>query len=495
MADDYAWDTDHFIVCNGNAGSPRNFTDLNTWAQGEGGAAAAAITEIVAGAMYLIEAEIEFGNGSDSTYFTSLNEMIYFADGETFDIKALATLQLGALQDSFGINGSVWSVGQAGTWNLIGYVAGTFLGYGSRLHIRTNQIVYFRAGSITLNKFTFSSNAVAAGRWVIFDPAVAYLSLVSVYANHLWGLMFKVTPDAIQNVHVHYSDTALAVRGTTLIDLVEITAAASFDVQSPSGTTNHITIRDPVNAIGIVTILAADGWIVEQYTCNIHVVDKDNNDLEDVTITCTDSQPVEEFSVDTDAGGDIAEQTIDFKTWAGTDETLTSHSPHVFTFVKDGYKTLTIPAYTVDHKLIWELKLLDAGALSNYAENEVLDHITGKTAFPKPTIYVGLCTSDPGDAATGASCNELPDADNYARVAIPSGDWNAAASGEITNANAITFLEASGNWGEVTHYVILDSGTHGAGNVIVYDRLDAMIDIRDEEVVRFVAGDLKLTLD
>src|SRR5574343_562470 len=56
------------------------------------------------------------------------------------------------------------------------------------------------------------------------------------------------------------------------------------------------------------------------------------------------------------------------------------------------------------------------GSLTNYAENAVLEHLTRETAYtPAATLYLALCTGDPGEAATGASCNECG---NSATVAI-----------------------------------------------------------------------------
>jgi len=62
-------------------------------------------------------------------------------------------------------------------------------------------------------------------------------------------------------------------------------------------------------------------------------------------------------SVPTDASGDIEEQTVLYKEWHGTSETLTTYSPHKFTFSKAGYQTLIHENDTVDHKINWHLEL------------------------------------------------------------------------------------------------------------------------------------------
>lgn len=133
------------------------------------------------------------------------------------------------------------------------------------------------------------------------------------------------------------------------------------------------------------------------------------------------------------------------------------------------------------------------GGLSNVTENKVLEHIVGKAPFSKPTAYIGFCTANPGEEATGVDCNEVPNTNNYARTACAN--WNAAADGEIDNSSVIASPYATGNWGEVTHYVLVDSPTYGEGNVLVYDELDSSVTIEEGDNLEFAAGDLVLTLD
>lgn len=104
------------------------------------------------------------------------------------------------------------------------------------------------------------------------------------------------------------------------------------------------------------------------------------------------------------------------------------------------------------------------GSLSDYAENALLKHLTTEAAYsPAATLYVALATADPTDAATGASMNEVANSGSYARAAITFG---AASSRRVTQSGAVTFPAATGAWGTVSHYAIVDSGTYGAGNVL-----------------------------
>lgn len=107
------------------------------------------------------------------------------------------------------------------------------------------------------------------------------------------------------------------------------------------------------------------------------------------------------------------------------------------------------------------------GSLTNYAENAVLEHLTRETAYtPAATLYLALCTGDPGETATGASCNECSNSGNsYARAAITFG---AATSRAIANSGLISFTTLTGSAGTASHFAICDSGTYGAGNVLAY---------------------------
>ena len=106
------------------------------------------------------------------------------------------------------------------------------------------------------------------------------------------------------------------------------------------------------------------------------------------------------------------------------------------------------------------------GSLSNYAENVVLNHITTNSAYtPVATVYLALATADPTDAGTGASMSEVANSGSYARTAITLG---AAASRRVTQSGAVTFPAATGSWGTVSHWAIVDSATHGAGNLLAY---------------------------
>lgn len=118
------------------------------------------------------------------------------------------------------------------------------------------------------------------------------------------------------------------------------------------------------------------------------------------------------------------------------------------------------------------------GSLTNAAEVGMLDHILNKVAYgPFTTVYLGLCTADPTDAATGASANEVPNLYAYQRTAIT---FAAATGRSITQSGAVNFPQASGgDWGTATHYAIFTSQTYGGGSCLAHGSLDTSKSIVD----------------
>lgn len=104
-----------------------------------------------------------------------------------------------------------------------------------------------------------------------------------------------------------------------------------------------------------------------------------------------------------------------------------------------------------------------AGGLTNYGKSQVIGHLAGTAATGNATVYLALFTADP--TVTGSMSNEVANANNYARTAISLG---AAASRKVTQSAQVDFPQASGPWGTVTHWGIVTSATHGAGNMLAY---------------------------
>lgn len=132
------------------------------------------------------------------------------------------------------------------------------------------------------------------------------------------------------------------------------------------------------------------------------------------------------------------------------------------------------------------------GSFGDWLEDEVLDHIFMKSWAALSNIWVGLSIADPLDDASG---NDEPSGSAYARVSTVSGDWNASTGSPSTvdNANDLTFPEATGDWGTVSHFTLWDAAT--VGNMLAHGSLSASKPIGNGDTAKFAAGDLDVTLD
>lgn len=127
-----------------------------------------------------------------------------------------------------------------------------------------------------------------------------------------------------------------------------------------------------------------------------------------------------------------------------------------------------------------------AGSKSNAHENAVLDaYLSGAT------VYLALCTADPGEGATGASMNETANAQGYARTLITFG---AASGGSSSNTNTVTFPTATGNYASpITHWAIVTSNTYGAGTVRYSGNFDTSKSFSTNDIPQVPIGGITIT--
>jgi hypothetical protein len=131
------------------------------------------------------------------------------------------------------------------------------------------------------------------------------------------------------------------------------------------------------------------------------------------------------------------------------------------------------------------------GNLTKYAENKLLDHLFGIAEYTRPaTLYLALCTADPGETATGSSIEE-PTGGDYARAECDS--WDAAADRATANSADIDFPEPGADWDLLTHWAICDATT--AGNVLAYGPLVSPVMVVTGDPVSILAGDLDISID
>ena len=125
-------------------------------------------------------------------------------------------------------------------------------------------------------------------------------------------------------------------------------------------------------------------------------------------------------------------------------------------------------------------------AFTDYLENKLVAHTFSNTAFTSPSsVFVALYTVAPTDSTTGTEVS----GGGYARQSASFTTTGNAA----TNASAIEYPTATGNYGTVVAVAILDAST--SGNMLAYATLSASKTISTGDVFRIPAGDLDITLD
>ena len=125
--------------------------------------------------------------------------------------------------------------------------------------------------------------------------------------------------------------------------------------------------------------------------------------------------------------------------------------------------------------------------LSNYLEDKLLDHVLRNVTYNSPTtVYVGLYTSDPQDDNSGTEVS----GGSYARQIL---SVSAASAGTVTSDADVTFPQATGNWGTITHIGLLDALT--SGNLLMHTPLTTSKLIETGDILKIPTGNLTATLD
>ena len=125
--------------------------------------------------------------------------------------------------------------------------------------------------------------------------------------------------------------------------------------------------------------------------------------------------------------------------------------------------------------------------LSNYLENKLLDHVLRNVSYTSPTtVYVGLYTSNPADDNSGTEVS----GGSYARQIL---SVTTATAGVVTSSADVTFPQATGNWGTITHIGLLDALT--SGNLLMHTPLTTSKLIETGDILTVPTGNLTASLD
>lgn len=133
-----------------------------------------------------------------------------------------------------------------------------------------------------------------------------------------------------------------------------------------------------------------------------------------------------------------------------------------------------------------------AGSLSDFLENKVADHISGKTSYTMPAnIYAALCTVTILDSHTGTTITEATYT-GYARKQVAAADWNASSAGVVTNANAVTFAACTAGTSTVIGVAFCDALT--VGNLLYYSDVTSHVIDSSNTPATCAIGAISITL-
>lgn len=145
-----------------------------------------------------------------------------------------------------------------------------------------------------------------------------------------------------------------------------------------------------------------------------------------------------------------------------------------------------------------------AGALTDYAENKVVDALLRGQSLGSPvTMYIGLATNTCLDSGAGTE----PSGNAYARVAVTSSlaNWagtqlagstvaSSGTGGTTSNNSAITWAASTGAWGNLQSVCWYDAAS--AGNSWVCINLTSALNVSGAGfTVQFTAGQLQFQID
>ncbi|MHC4104432.1 MAG: phage tail fiber protein [Planctomycetota bacterium] len=132
-----------------------------------------------------------------------------------------------------------------------------------------------------------------------------------------------------------------------------------------------------------------------------------------------------------------------------------------------------------------------SGGMTDALVHEMLDHtFKADAGYSQISIAVCLATAV-ADGDAGSWTEVLTDSNAYARVDFAA--WDAAASGTLDNTSAITFTTATGSWGTITHAVLTDNVTYGAGTPLFWANITDQA-VTNDDTVEFGAGDFDVTI-
>jgi len=437
---------------------------------------------------YRVDDRLYIGDDSTPTYFKTSSEEIVFTYGSNtaFRINASATYQDGDKINDSGANGSkIKFINTSNTYTVTSNNTATWKLYGTEISFDTSKRFQLY-GDIDFRDVRFS------GMMLYIKPTT--ITWKDITCEGTSYVLLTAAPDnAPERLYIrnatnygyYSSNEAVGIEYT--FRGAKISDSNSNDIRFGQNQILHFI--DGV--FGTFSWVTNAGTFLDEKSCNIHIADKDGVDLAGVTVKCEDKDGTEEWSVNTDANGDIAEQVIIYKK-AVDGGALTTYSPHKFTISKAGYETMVLDAVTVDHPIVWHLELLD-----ELAEGDVRNGVAygedseGNLELPA----VGDVESGVGFGSNGVEFTgdfEVPaeadvrDGEGYgAGGAEFEGDLDLPAIGDVEKGVQFDSLTKTGTFKSPAEADVRDGSQYGKDDTEFTGTLDLPAEADVEDGVTF----------
>lgn len=132
-----------------------------------------------------------------------------------------------------------------------------------------------------------------------------------------------------------------------------------------------------------------------------------------------------------------------------------------------------------------------AGSLSNWAENRLIEHSIGKSAWSAPdNLTLALYTVVPTEADSGVECV----GGNYSRLVVTDpAKWTVAVDGVLSNAEEFAFQPATDDWGAIEGTALITTISE-IDYVIWYGSFSSPRTVLTGETIAFPANAFVLSL-
>lgn len=308
---------------------------------------------------YRVDSDLDIGNGSTSTYFASSQENVYFNTNKTPQVTTAATLTIGAASNTYSGFGSVWLVWGMDTTRPMMTGGVTYI-YGSILRY-INSNLRFAGGDLYI--YDSKVDSINGNNLRLASPTIIHFRNVYLYNVYSFTVYSGTTLTEFTDIWLETSNSGYNVyTNFTFISPKATNASYQYAIQTQDTT---LTIIDAIGGISNTYCDSSRSKILEVYTCNINVCDKDGTPISGAVVDCVDTAATACWTagtVTTDASGNIVAQNITYKQFYGATPVITTYSPHKFTISKSGYQTLVLDAITVDGPIKWHLELQQPSA-------------------------------------------------------------------------------------------------------------------------------------